>query len=478
MRLALYVHAACTAHPRQLRARALAPLRRRRFPRRPLPAFMPLTRPLDLWRSPAFEPAVLAGEGAERLRAFHLHYGDDVLAAARSGDAAATLAAARRWIASNPTAPDDAWHPYTTSTRAGNWIAAASLLPGLATPDVVASLWRQLLRVAATVEDEILGNHVIRNARALVLGGVAFGDAALLERGRGLLARELPEQVLPDGGHYERSPVYHLVVLRDLLEIEAADPGLVPAQVLEQMRRWAATLARPDGRPALFNDGGLDLAPVLDLPHAADGLILLEESGFAVIRREPLWLAFRCGVSGPAFLPPHAHADALSLQLWWAGRPIVIDPGTSTYEPGADRRRERGTAAHATVALDGRDQFELWGAFRSGPFPDVELLEAGEDRLCAQVAWRGGIVHRRTIEIAADAVNVLDDIDGHGSHQLVTSLPLGGRHDGIEAVGPLPVADEESWAAERFFERVRRPVLAQRGTLMLPARIGWRIPLR
>ena len=89
----------------------------------------------------------------------------------------------------------------------------------------------------------MLGNHVIRNARALVLGGAAFGSTAMLERGVDLLERELPVQVLPDGGHYERSPVYHLVVLRDLLEIAAAAdvPGLAGA--IERMRGFAAGLA-------------------------------------------------------------------------------------------------------------------------------------------------------------------------------------------------------------------------------------------
>ncbi len=68
---------------------------------------------------------------------------------------------------------------------------------------------------------------MIRNARALLLGAAAFGSAGLLDAGSALLERELPEQVLSDGGHYERSPVYHLIVLRDLLEVEAAvrDPS-------------------------------------------------------------------------------------------------------------------------------------------------------------------------------------------------------------------------------------------------------------
>ena len=183
--------------------------------------------------------------------------------------------------------------------------------------------------------------------------------------------------MLPDGGHYERSPVYHRVVLRDLLEVAAAAdvPGLPGA--IERMRGFAAGLDRPDGAPALFNDGGLDLAPALDLPAAGDGLAVFADTGYAVLRTPRLWLAFDCGQPSPPYLPAHAHADALSFQLWVDGSPVVVDPGTFTYEPGAQRDWFRGTRAHSTVAVDG-DQFELWGAFRSGPLPRVELLEASE----------------------------------------------------------------------------------------------------
>jgi len=38
-------------------------------------------------------------------------------------------------------------------------------------------------------------------------------------RGQRLLARELREQILPDGGHFERSPMYHAILLKDVLDL-------------------------------------------------------------------------------------------------------------------------------------------------------------------------------------------------------------------------------------------------------------------
>ena len=477
MRPGLLVHAARAARGRQLRARALRPLRRRRFPQSQPPPLDPPGGAASFWRSPAFEPVALAGEGGERLRAFHAQYGDDVLAAARGGDSATVRAGIESWIARNSPRPGDAWHPYPVSTRVGNWIAALALEPDAATSEIASSLWRQLLHLGRNVEDDVLGNHVIRNARALVLGGAAFGSSALTDRGLSLLARELPEQILPDGGHYERSPVYHLVVLRDLLEVEAVLPGSVPARVLDGMSAFATALARPDGAPALFNDGSVDLAPRLGLPLAGDGLAVFPETGYAVVRRDGIWLAFDCGAPAPPFLPAHAHADALSFQLWADGRPLVVDPGMPTYEPGAERDWYRGTRAHSTVAVDG-DQFEVWGAFRSGPLPRVELLGASERELAASVVGKTGVRHTRRIAIERDAVVVSDTLEGPGRHSVESSLPLPPGAEVAARPERGRLVHEDRFVAERLYERVPATALVVREEPVLPVRTGWTIPVR
>src|SRR3954447_21288975 len=203
VRPGLYVHALRTARPRQLVGRVTRIATRRRFPAAPARVFRPLTESEPLWRSQAFaQSEEQRPPAAGRLGAFERQYGDEVLGAARQGDKAAAAAALRAWIAAHPPKHGDAWHPYVVSTRVGNWIAAASLVPALATSEVVESLARQLAFLERNVEQDVLGNHVIRNAKALVLGGEALGDRRLVEAGRALLARELPEQVLSDGGHY------------------------------------------------------------------------------------------------------------------------------------------------------------------------------------------------------------------------------------------------------------------------------------
>jgi Heparinase II/III-like protein/Heparinase II/III N-terminus len=464
-----WLYALRVAQPRQVVGRLTRPLRRRRFPAGPQGGFRSLAENEELWRSQAFAALDAHPDPGSRLERFHLSYGEDVLEAARRGDNATALV--RAWVAEHPPRSDDAWHPYVASTRVVNWLAAATLDPGLV--DAAADSLRLALgRVAANIEDDVLGNHVIRNAIALVLGGVAFGDESLRRRGEALLDRELPVQVLDDGGHYERSPAYHRLVLRDILTVR---PFMDVDDYVGRMTAFAAGTSRPDGNPALFNDGGLDIAPQLDLPEPPTGAAVFAETGYVVVREGALWLAFDCGAPSPPFLPAHAHADALSVQIWFDGNPVLVDSGTYTYDPGPVRDSFRGTGAHSTVLVDGRDQFDLWGAFRSGPLPVVELQRAS-DELIASAEYRG-VRHERRVRWNAAHVDIEDSIQGgvrSGGESRLIVAP--GADVSVHATGAEEAEAEAGWVSERFAERqqtsVRRAVKSGAGEL------SWGIDLK
>jgi uncharacterized heparinase superfamily protein len=449
-----WLNALRVVRPRQAVGRATRPVRRRRFPEGPPGALRRLHENEALWRSQAFAPLGAAPEASARLAAFHRGYGEEVLEAARQGEDA--LTAARTWIEAHPPRRDDAWHPYVASTRAANWIAAATLDPALG-PVVADPVRRALGRVAANVEDDILGNHVIRNAKALVLGGLAFDDASLRRRGEALLARELPEQVLADGGHYERSPAYHRLVLRDLLEVR---PFIDVEDYVERMTTFAAGTSRPDGEPALFNDGGLDIAPVLDLPRAKR-LEVFAETGYVCVNDDGLWLAFDCGPPSPPFLPAHAHADGLSFQLWLHDRPVVVDPGMPTYEAGTERDHLRSTAAHSTVCI-GEGQFAPWGAFRAGPLPRVRLVEATERLVVGRLRDARGTTHERRIRLEHDRVIVEDEVAATGGRRVRSTLVLA-DDESATIIAAGEAAREQRTLSERFGERRPATALVQDG---------------
>jgi hypothetical protein len=332
-----------------------------------------------------------------RLWSFHLHefdYALDLARAWRSTSqprfAAAFAGLTESWIAGNPPATGDGWEPYTISVRSVNWLLArllfgAALAP--ATSEAVdRSVHQQLGLLERRLEYHILGNHLLRNLTALAVGGLYFDyEASRRWRATALpqLWHELPEQVLPDGCHAERSPLYHALALADLLRLidlcdVVAEP--VPAAARDRvaaMARALAILSRPDGSLHLFNDAADGTAPspvwlrqlavrvAAAEPAAPQGRVALPHAGywgwFDDARGERFIID--CGPPGPDHLQGHAHCDMLSYELDLGGQRIICDSGVSGYEGDPLRSYVRSTRAHNTVTIDGREQSEVWGSF-------------------------------------------------------------------------------------------------------------------
>ena len=78
----------------------------------------------------------------------------------------------------------------------------------------------------------------------------------------------------------------------------------------------------------------------------------------------------------------HSHSDVLSLTARAGGREVLIDPGTFTYvaDP-VERNRFRGSGAHNTVRIDGRDQAVPGGPFRWNDKPAVSVWQWATRRI-------------------------------------------------------------------------------------------------
>ena len=70
----------------------------------------------------------------------------------------------------------------------------------------------------------------------------------------------------------------------------------------------------------------------------------------------------------------------LSFELTHAGRRVITDTGVLTYAVGPTRQYDRSTAAHNTIQVDGRDQSEMWGAFRCARRAAIHTARIEEDR--------------------------------------------------------------------------------------------------
>lgn len=335
---------------------------------------------------------------------YNFHYFDGLLAPLPDYDAKARWV--EQWLAHVPVGSRPAWDPYPISRRVCNWIKWSLSSGSHELPGLLPSLASQVRHLERTLEYHLMANHLLANAVAITMAGAFFagreGDG-WLARGSALLEQQLDEQFLPDGAHFELSPIYHSVILEDLLDLMIVARRLgvrLPSVVESRVRSaadWLAHMIRPDGRVPLLNDAAYDQGPraaeVLaqtermlgPAPAPGDGLHYLEGSGYFRYRSGRLFVLGDVGQIGPSYQPGHAHCDMLSFELCWEDRPLIVDTGTSTYEISPRRSAERGTAAHNTVQLNGLEQTEIWAGFRVARRARVEDVVAEAGKISAQI---------------------------------------------------------------------------------------------
>jgi uncharacterized heparinase superfamily protein len=249
-----------------------------------------------------------------------------------------------------------------------------------------------------------------------------------------MLWAEVEDQVSSDGGHVERSPMYHGLALRDLLEAiryarAAGEP--VPTEVVGKARAMASAFGaftRGDLGIHLLNDSAQGVAPSsARLAYLAVGVLgesiapptgewALPSSGFYGHRdrvsRDALIID--CGNPGPSYQPGHAHCGMLSYELDLSGMRAIIDSGVHGYDGDPFREYVRSTRAHNTVAIDGKDQSEMWGTFRIARRARVIAARSSIEN--GKYIFEGGYrpyhsrraVHNRTITAAPGELSVTD----------------------------------------------------------------------
>jgi uncharacterized heparinase superfamily protein len=392
---------------------------------------------------------------ASQLWRYNLHYFDDLNARDVDARRAWHIAAMEAWVPGNPPGNCDAWAPYPVSLRIVNWIKWTQCGNALS-PTCLHSLAVQVRWLVPRVEAHLLGNHLFVNAKALVFAGLFFdGEESRrwLEKGMRILAREIPEQILEDGGQYERSPMYHALAFEDLLDllnVARTFSAAVPDQwqpfiaswpaIAGRMRAWLSAMSHPDGEISFFNDAAFAIAPspselgryADDLriaPPRSDGdevddlrVLQLPESGYLRVEAQAAVVLIDAAPLGPDYLLAHAHADTLSFELSLFGHRVIVNSGTSRYGQGPERDAERGTPAHSTVTVDGKDSSEVWSAFRVARRARPVDLDVSENKQCVRVScghdgYRrlpGKPTHRRTWTIEARSMSVEDRVEGRG----------------------------------------------------------------
>jgi uncharacterized heparinase superfamily protein len=447
--------------------------------------------------------------GPSPLWRYHLHYheqlADVAWLAARDGDSSALdrlVEDLDAWTDTWGAGGAPAWDAYPVSVRIGSWLRihawTGAQLPARTRERLEQGIATHLDVLAQRLEWHLDGNHLLRNAWALALGASFLSGpwaARTSTRARRLFAALMREQVLADGWHVERSPMYHVRVLRDALELEAvarATGAPLDVETQESVRRMEAALPwmlRADGTLWLLNDAaqdhGVALGPLLGAtparatvaaPAPLAGVRHFAAAGAVVAADGGDRLRMDVGAPAPAHQPAHAHAGALGFELDLDGVPCIVDRGCSGYDGDPWRAYFRGTAAHNTVMLDGEDQSELWATFRMGGRASVTVQQCSGDARdlvvradCRAFGTRAN-VHARTLERRGRRVIITDAVTGPARARVESFV-----HFAAEWEATAPSA--HTILLERDGRRVRLtldgPVTASLHRAELSPRCGW-----
>lgn len=292
------------------------------------------------------------------------------------------------------------------------------------------SVYAQYRYLLKHQETHLLGNHYLENLKAIVICSVVFSEDDVYRNYIKKLLNELNEEITDDGLHFELSLMYHKIVLEDLIRVAAilkATGKSEYEEVRKKIHLMSTALYSLEygiDRTLLFNDAGDNVAKTKDpLLKACEELFNIKPqkknqiSGYYRLDDNNASVIIDCGELAPSYMPGHAHCDCLSFELFYDGRPILVNSGTYQYQ-GDKRTYFRSTAAHNTVKLNGHEQSELWGEHRAGRrIRGVRAKNDGHSIIGEYFNYYGEH-HIRKVKLSNDMFIVLDKTDCDGESYL------------------------------------------------------------
>lgn len=315
--------------------------------------------------------------------------------------------------------------PYVISLRGINWIKFLSKNQ-IDDVKINNALYNHYQILIKNLEYHILGNHLLENGFSLLFGAYYFEDIIFYEVSKKIIEKELEEQILDDGAHFELSPMYHQIMLFRVLDaIQLIQLNNWQSdQLVSTLKRkaqimisWLVKISFKNGDIPMVNDCASGIAPssnelilYANLLNISPSEIKLSKSGYRVFEKENYELFVDVGNIFPSYQPGHAHSDTFNFILYVSGRPVIVDTGTSTYEKNERRQQERGTSSHNTVVVNNSNQSQVWGGFRVAKRAMVfELIEKEDYVEASHDGYKcDGIIHTRSFKVQEKNIVIND----------------------------------------------------------------------
>ena len=393
-----------------------------------------LNCPID-WNDPS----------VSRLWLYNLHYFEDLIAQNAYKKRDFHIKLIDSWQSENLEGSGTGWEPYPISLRVVNilkaWQAGLPL-----DRKHFESLFAQTSFLESCLEKHLLGNHYLVNLKALLFSGIIFDNTRWSDLAIRSLEHELSEQILSDGAHFELSPMYHALILVDVLDMynlcrAYAYPSLdcLTEQLqgyIPKMLEFLALMLHDDQGVSFFNDSVDGIAPIKsrivsyakslgfvfkDFDSTLTQVIDSAPSGYMIASKNKNKLIFDAAEIGASYLPGHGHADTLSFEFSIGEERVFVNSGISEYENNEDRLRQRQTKSHNTVEVNDKDSSQVWSSFRVAKRANATRRLSKMDGNCIFLTAshdgykkiHGGPIHTRAITMKHGQLIVEDTLEGN-----------------------------------------------------------------
>lgn len=392
------------------------------------------------------------------------------------------------WIEDCPVTIDSnggagaTWETLTVAWRLREWywikgiIWPTGIFPGKTIEMMLRSIWEH----ARSLMDHQghPNNWMIVESSALSIAGVLFPEfsesADWWNTGIKRLQKSLDQQFLPDGSHFEISPLYQsicvgaLLELRHVAEVNQRQLDRTFLDTLDKAIDYLMEIVRPDFTwPSLNDSGSIDrnycelfkkIYIFNNKPEylwiASKGKLgkplrscvrVFNDSGISIIRKtqecDGQWAMLRSGPAG-AF---HSHNDLLSVEIYDKRTKWLVDPGITSYAPGPLADYYRSAGSHNTFVFD---NFEL----NRTNLPFEEKIRSTRNRVdkLQYLDFFGArgesgefaddtnniISCKRTLLLARDSLwLIIEHVDGSGTHDVTHRWQFSNEIDKLDNPG-------------------------------------------
>lgn len=363
------------------------------------------------------------------------------------------------WLAENPPLRGINWtSALEVAFRALSWVWLDALAGASLPDDFRRGFCNSLYLHGCFLERNLSiyfspNTHLLGEAVALHTLGALYPEFPRSTRwrplGSDLVEKQMKGQVRDDGSHFEQSSYYHVYALDMFLWHELlAETSAQYKDKLLRMAEYLAGLLGPGETIPLIgdDDGGRLFHPygnraafgratlaAYGRPTALENRSrLFPDAGTAVMAAADVQIIVKAGGFGPGSAG-HSHSDALSFVCRRGADWCLVDSGTYSYLDPEWRVRFRGSAAHNTIRIDGKDQATPVGPFRWAGRPEVRILEWStteeRDSLDAECRYSGFVHRRRFVFVKPGVLFVLDRVEGPPGEHLVEQFWHAGNED-------------------------------------------------